>query len=178
MKMINLEDIGNYESTLIVEESKSLQATINNVLRVIQDKPVIYIALIKPYVSILPRLEGDGIETDKIFFVDCVTEFAGGDVSEKQGNVIFIHEPTDLTNITITVTQFFEKIPGKKYILIDALRILTIYNTEDVVSRFMQSILEKASRNDAKVVAMTTKGKHTSLTNKVSQFFEKIMEVE
>ena len=170
------DDIKKYESTLVVEEAKSLQAIINNVLKVIRDKPVIYIALIKPYDSILLELGGNGIKTDKIFFIDCVTEFAGGDTS-KEKNVSFIREPTDLTGMGVAISRVLDSVPGKKYIIIDALRVLTIYNAEDVVLRFVQSLLENASRHDAKVVVMATKGKDEGLIKKVAGFFERIVDV-
>lgn len=173
--MIELKDIKNCESILLVEEAKSLQITINNVLKALQGNPVVYISLIKPYSFVLQSLKKNKTETDKIFFIDCITELAGGDVS-RQENVLFIREPTDLTGLKIAIDQSSESIPGEKWMILDALRVLTIYNKEDVVLRFVQSVLGMTSSHNAKIVIMATKGKDEGFIKKASQFFEKVVE--
>ena len=174
-KMIEFK---NYESILVVEDAKSLRVTVNHILKSLQENPVIYINLINTYNSLISNLKKDEIKTDNIFFIDCITQLAGGDVSEQE-NVLFIRGAPDLTSLEIAISQLFERIPGEKWLVLYAMRILKIYNKEDTVLRFIQSILGNASRNNAKIVVLSTKLKDARLIKKAAQFFEKVvMEVE
>ena len=171
-------DIKNYESVLIVDDAASLRTTVNNVLKSIQENPVIYINFTNTYNALISNLKKDEIKTDNIFFIDCITQLAGGDVSG-QGNVLFIRGAPDLTSLEIAISQLFERIPGEKWLVLYAMRILKIYNKEDTVLRFVQSILGNASRNNVKIIVLSTKLKDARLIKKAAQFFEKVvMEVE
>ena len=90
-KMIEFK---NYESVLVVEDAKSLRVTVNHILKSLQENPVIYINLTNTYNSLLSSLKKDEIKTDNIFFIDCITKLAGGDVSEQE-NVLFIRGAPD-----------------------------------------------------------------------------------
>ena len=170
-----LKDISDYGSVLLVEEPNSMQETTSAILKKLQDKKVIYIALIRPHDSVLSRFTADGVKTDKLFFIDCVTESAGGNVSARK-NVLFVREPTDLSGISISVQKLAQSADSsEKWIVLDALRILTIYNKENVVIHFVQNLLESATRYDAKTVVLATKGKDQELIKKVSQYFEKVV---
>jgi hypothetical protein len=174
-KMIELQ---NYESVLIVEDTKSLRVTVNDILRTLQDKPVIYINLTNTYNSLISNLKKDGLDINNILFIDCITQLAGGNVSSQE-NVLFIKDPNDLTSLGIAISQFFESIPGEKWLVFYGFNILKIYNKEDIVLRFIQSIFKNASANNAKIIVLSTQAKNESLIKKMAQFFEKVvMEIE
>jgi len=57
--------------------------------------------------------------------------------------------------------------------------ILKIYNKEDIILRFIQSIFENASASNAKIIILSTHVKNDSLIKKMAHFFEKVvMELE
>ena len=175
MKIIEIQ---NYESVLIVQDAKTLRVTANNIFRSLKEKPIIYINLIHTYNSLISSFKIDEINTDNIFFIDCITKLAGGKNSEHE-NVLFIQEPDDLTSLSIAISQFFEDIPGEKWLIFYAFKVLKIYNKEKTILEFIQSIIEKASKNNAKIIAFSTKIKDEKLIRRISQFFEKIiMEIE
>ena len=101
----------NYESILLVVQANKLKSSINLVLRLIQDRPVVYINLIKHHNLILDDLKEEGINTGKISFVDCVTELVGGKTREKK-NVLFVRKPSDLSGIGIAISKFVNSIRG------------------------------------------------------------------
>ncbi|MCJ7572626.1 MAG: hypothetical protein MUO82_12270 [Candidatus Thermoplasmatota archaeon] len=170
-KMIELK---NYESVLIVEDAKSLRVTVNNILKILQDKPVIYLNLTNIYNSLMSDLKKDGIKINNILFIDCITQIVGGNDSNQE-NVIFIKNPNDLTSIGIAISQFFESIPDEKWLILYAFSILKIYNKEDTILRFIQSIFENASANNAKIVILSTQIKNENLIKKMALFFEKVV---
>jgi hypothetical protein len=170
-KMIELK---NYASILLVEDTKSLRATVNDILKTLQDKPVIYLNLTNTYGSLVSNLKKDGLKINNILFIDCITQRAGGNVSGQE-NVLFIIEPSDLTSLGIAISQFFESIPGEKWLVFYGVSILKIYNKEDVVLRFIQSIFENASASNAKIVVLSTQIKNDNLIKKMAHFFEKVV---
>ena len=174
-KMIELN---NYESILIVEDVKSLRIIVNDILRALQDKPIIYLNLTNTYNSLVSNLKKDGLNINNILFIDCITQLAGGNVSNQE-NVLFIKEPNDLTGLGIAISKFFESIPSEKWLVFYGFNILKIYNKEDIILRFIQSIFENASANNAKLVILSTQIKNDSLIKRMAHFFEKVvMEIE
>lgn len=171
-------DITNYESVLIVEGAKSLRTTVNEILKTLQDRPIMYLNLTTTYNSLVSNLKKDGLNINNILFIDCITQLAGGNASDQE-NVLFIKEPNDLTSLGIAISQFFESIPSEKWFVLYGFSILKIYNKEDIVLRFIQSIFENASANNAKIVVLSTQVKNESLIKKMAHFFEKVvMEIE
>jgi hypothetical protein len=174
-KMIELN---NYESILIVDDIESLRITVNDILKTLQDKHIIYLNLTNTYNSLVSNLKKNGIKINNILFIDCITRLAEGSASNLE-NVLFIEEPNDLTSLEIAISEFFESIPGEKWLVLYAFSILKIYNKEDIVLRFIQSIFENASASNAKIVILSTQIKNDSLIKKMAHFFEKVvMEME
>ncbi len=174
MKMKNIRNLKRYENVLVIEEAQKIQKTIRGILKSI-DKPIIYIDLIKPISSILRDLAENKINAEKIFTIDCVTKNTVGEVV-RTDNILFVRSPKDLTGIGIAVSEFLQSIPGEKYIIIDSLRVLTIYNEAAVVLRFIRSVLENAPKSKTKVIVLSSKGKDEILIKEVSQFFSEIKE--
>ena len=171
-------EIKNYESVLIVEDVKSLRVTVNDILKTLQDSPIMYLNLTTTYNSLVSNLKKDGLNVNNILFIDCITQLAGGNVNNQE-NVLFIKEPNDLTSLEIAISKFFESIPGEKWLVIYGFNILKIYSKEDIILRFIQSIFENASANNAKLVILSTQVKNDSLIKKMAHFFEKVvMEIE
>lgn len=174
IKMKNIKNIKKYKNVLVIEEAQKMQKTIQGILKSI-DKPIIYIDLIKPVNSVLRDLAENKINTEKIFTIDCITKKAVGNVVRTE-NILFVQEPTDLTGIGIAVSQFLRSISGEKYIIIDSLRVLALYNEAAIVLEFIKSLLRNAQRSKAKVIVLSSRGKDEILIKEVSQFFNKIKE--
>jgi hypothetical protein len=174
----NMIELKNYESVLIVEDVNSLRVTVNDILKTLQDECIIYINLTNTYNSLVSNLKKDGLKINNILFIDCITQLAGGNVNDQE-NVLFIKEPNDLTSLGIAISEFFKSVPGKKWLVFYGFNILKIYNKEDIVLRFIQSIFENASADNAKIVILSTQIKNDSLIKKMAHFFEKVItEVE
>ena len=103
-----------------------------------------YLNLTTTYNSLVSNLKKDGLNINNILFIDCITQLAGGNVSDQE-NVLFIKEPNDLTSLGIAISKFFESIPTEKWLVFYGFNILKIYNKEDIILRFIQSIFENAS---------------------------------
>ena len=127
----------------------------------------IYISLNKTQKSVEDIFKKSGINTRRIFFIDCVT-------SKKTRDDVLHIAPDRLDLLDSAVGAFIEDITGKKFLVIDALSTLLIYNSEDSVARFVKKMTEYASEKDVQIVSLSPKTKGEELLNKIFNFFDKV----
>lgn len=98
--------------------------------------PGVYITVNKPYMTMKRVLEENGINIDKLYFVDCITQTAGGDVV-KDGNVFYLDSPQNLTGLGVAMGEAVTAIPGKdKFLFLDTLSTLLLYHNAGTVAKF------------------------------------------
>jgi archaellum biogenesis ATPase FlaH len=72
------------------------------------------------------------------------------------------------------VNAFIGDIKGEKFLVIDALSTLLIYNNEDSVAKFVKKMTEYASQNNMQIVALSPETKGEELLKKIFNFFDKV----
>jgi archaellum biogenesis ATPase FlaH len=154
-------------SLLIIGSVEKLQEKANHVVRSFRDTPGIYVSLNKTQKSIEEVFKKSGINTKKLFFIDCVT-------SKNTRDDVLNIAPDRLDLLDSAVGAFIKDIKGKKFLVIDALSVLLIYNNNDSVARFVKKMTEYASENDVKIVALSPKTKGEELLKKIFNFFDKV----
>ena len=111
-----------------------------HVVKTIMDKKKVggaYVAVNKPYESIIKNMQKRKIDHSKLFFVDCVTEDDG-----KISNVAFIKSAQSLTNIGISLDHIY-KSSAHSFIFIDSLDALSLYHDTDMIIKFARSIINR-----------------------------------
>jgi archaellum biogenesis ATPase FlaH len=154
-------------STLIIISVENLQKEVNGIVKTLNKMPGIYISLNKTHESIENILKKEKINTNKLFFIDCVTS------EQKRDDVLHI-SPRELSKLSSAISTFIKDIPGKKFLIIDALSTLLIYNDENKVARFVKETIEFASEKEVEVIAISPKTKGEELLNKIFNFFDKV----
>jgi len=176
MDLKKFKKLGKKYSVLITSPIEGLQKNINQVCGhlVARGSPLLYVSLNKPHETIKAALEKQGIDTQKIFFIDCLAQPSGQ--APPPQNVIHIENPADLTSLEIAIAEFLEKIQGEKSVLIDALATLLIYNSEELTIKFTKSVLEKSQ--DSRTVIFTPSAKGTEFIEKIGVFFDEAIKLE
>jgi archaellum biogenesis ATPase FlaH len=154
-------------STLIITSVENLQKEVNGVVKTLSVNPGIYVSLNKTHESIEKILKTNKISTSKLFFIDCVT-------SEQKRNDVLHISPRELDKLNSAISTFIKDIPGKKFLVIDALSTLLIYNNENRVAQFVKQITGYASEKEVEVIALSPKTKGKDLLNKIFNFFDKV----
>ncbi len=154
-------------STLEITSVEQLQSKINHAVLSFNKGHIIYVSLNKTQKSVEKILKDEGINTSKIFFIDCVT-------NEKSRDDVMHIIPTDLEKLRFVIDSFIKEISGQKLLLIDALSTLLIYNSENKVAAFVKEITEFASKKDVKVMTFSPKTKGEELLHKIFNFFDKV----
>ncbi len=154
-------------SLLVITSVERLQNRINSVVSSFRKTPGVYVSLNKTQKSTEDILKENRINTNKLFFIDCVT-------SEKTRDDVLHVAPDQLDLLSSAINTFIKDIKGEKFLIIDALSTLLIYNDENRVAQFVKEVTEYASQNDVKVVAFSPKTKGEELLNKIFNFFDKV----
>lgn len=138
------------DSIVIVSvESQQHSETISSVLTVLineKDMGCIYVSVSKPYEQIIKAMKTAKVKTDKIFFIDCISQMAGR-TPEKAENTTFIENPSSLEEVSLYIDKLLASVPQTKFIMVDSLSSLLIYNTESSVKELTHRIINKA-RNE------------------------------
>ena len=143
----NLNEISDGRKiVLVIANSKEYsEANLETLKYLITDKrlPGIYVTVNKPYETLNRMLEKNGIDTDRLFFLDGISREVGSG-SEEDDNVYYLDSPQNLTNISIALSEIVKEMPeGEKFLIIDSMSSLTIYNQSEKVSKFARHITGK-----------------------------------
>ena len=139
----------------------------------------IYVTINRPYGSLVETLKRNGIDTEKLFFIDCITRTVGGK-PEVTENCLFIASPQNLTELGLALAQAMEmmKERGNKFLLLDSLSTLLIYNNTETVARFSHFLTTKIRLSKLKGIFLLVEREDEDLLSTVSQFCDKVIKLE
>lgn len=166
------------EIVLLLSNSESIEEVKMDMLEDFTEKKkmsVIYVSITKPYDAITDILEQKGIETDEIFFIDCMSKAQEEDVAERAKNCVFI-DPRNLTNISIAISEAVESLPEeeKKLVVFDTLSALRVYNEDEPLQQFSQFLTSKMRNWQVKSVILTLEEEmDDEVVARVSQFCDR-----
>jgi len=118
------------------------RVTLQSIEHLVNNKEYIGIVLTanKPYLTLKKQLDGKGIDTDRIIFIDCISKSQSSEI-EQAGNVIYIDAVYNLTKISLAFKKVVEKIDGKKFLYVDSLSSMLIHNTPEIFIRFVHGLI-------------------------------------
>ena len=142
-----------------------------------EDAVGVYVTLNRPYSVLTKILEKNNINTDKLFFIDCITKKSGTENEEKK--CIFLENPQNLTNITIAIEEVMSTIQSKnKSLFVDPLSTLLIYNRGETISKFLHFLTGKIRvLNLNGVLLSTEKELDSEFADQLEQFVDKTVDL-
>jgi len=98
----------------------------------------------QPYSVLKKSYEKEQINTDSIFFIDTITKYALGNISEEYSNCNFLNTPGDLTNIGIAINNVLATISEEKIcVIFDSVSTMLIYISPTNLAKFLHYITNK-----------------------------------
>jgi len=140
----------------------------------------IYITINKPYQNLIESLNESKIDTKKLFFIDCITKTVGGK-PEITENCLFIASPQNLTELGVALTQAMEAMKGKpnKFLLLDSLSTLLVYNSAGTVAKFSHFLTTRIRLSKLKgVFIIVEKEMEEKLLLTLSEFCDKVIKLQ
>jgi len=108
-----------------------------------------------------------------IKFIDCISRAAG--ISDNSNNCIFLESPVMLENLILEIINNFktQKRDVDKYIVIDSLSALMIYNDPEIIREFISLVMNRSRAENIHVVSILVEEEIDS--NKLIQLNDKII---
>ena len=119
-------------------------------------------------------MDRNKIDINKFFFIDCITRTAEGR-AEREKNCLFISSPNNLSELGLAFIQAIQAMPeGKRFIFMDALSTLLIYNSAGTTARFSHFLMTKIKLLGLNGVFMSVEeGLDKQLLSQIEQFCDK-----
>ena len=177
------ERVESMDKVLIIAPNDFLADTIISIVKSLSKKHYgIYVSINKPHITVDKILRDNGIKTETIYFVDCITATVHKMIEkDKTERVLFASHPSDIRKggtIPKSIDTFIKAIPDKKFILVDALRTLLIHNEPKHVSDFIHNLGRISKEFKTKVVVITRKDHDEELIEKISPVFDEVVRIK
>ncbi len=173
-----LKELPQNSIALILVSTDAYAQTNIRILDIFVNKrkmPGIYITVNKPYKTIVPYLEQKGINTKKLFFIDLITSEIS-EATEKIDNCLFMESPKSLTDLSIALSEAVKSMPGDKFIFLDTLSTLLVYNQLTTVTKFAHFLTSKMRQWDINgLLVSMEKETDPNLQAQLAQFCDKVI---
>jgi archaellum biogenesis ATPase FlaH len=142
-----LKNIKPNKVVLFVIDPKKYHTVHLKILKgIIEEKKFsgIYITVNKPYDALIKYLKEIKIPTENIFFIDAISKSVSQEIKLTE-NCLYIPSPSHLTDLGIALTQALESMEKKedKFLILDSISTLLIYNDFETVAKFVHFIISR-----------------------------------
>ena len=134
-----------------------------------------YITVNRPYKNMVQLLKRGNVNVENLFFIDCITK--GSEEKSNTKNCYFVGSPSNLTEIAIALDPVFKE--GKhKFIFLDSLDTLTVYNSVESVIRFAHFLTSKVRLHDISGVLLAVhENSDERMVIELAQFCDKVIDL-
>lgn len=112
-------------------------------------------------------------EHSNIKFIDCISRAAG--ISELQSNCTYVESPTMLEIVSLEIMNNFRGVDDEveKYVVVDSLSALMVYNDSEVIREFVSLLTSRARSRNIHIVTILVEEEVDS--NRLIQMNDKIV---
>jgi len=157
-----LKSIGSNFMVLLDTHSENyFEAVMESARFMLEDnKKGVYVTVSHPCKFILNEMRERDINTGNLLFVDCITSVSGFHIAGgfEDNNCLFAKSPSELDQISRQINSLLEKIKyDEKFLIIDCISTLLIYNSASSVREFTMSLADKLRFEGADGIIVTIK---------------------
>lgn len=165
--------------TVSAEDYARVNAEVLKLLANEDKLPGLYITINKPYITMKRSLEGNGVDTSRIFFIDCITKTAGGQTDDDK-NVLYLDSPQNLTGLGVAMGEAISDMPNEdKFLFMDSLSTLLLYHNAGTVAKFSHFLTGKMRVWGLRGVLMSVeKETDPEFVDQLSQFCDAVLKLE
>ena len=135
-----------------------------------------YVALNKPYHTLVKILQNSNIDTDKLFFIDAIS----GNLSQDAGiaNCVFLRDPSAISELGMTVLNVCDE-KKADFLLLDSLSTMIIYNDRLDSVRFTHYLITQLRKYGLAGVIMSLEDyKKPESIKDISMFVDKVIHLK
>lgn len=137
----------------------------------------VYLTITKSFDTII-RSYKNIADRKNIKFIDCISRAAG--ISRVDKNCVYIESPVQLERIIIEIMHIFRDVGEgtKKFLVIDSVSALMIYNNPETVKEFFQHITNKTRAENIHTISLVVEEEMDEHINKIIFLNDKIIRVK
>lgn len=178
-----LDDNLENHLVLVLSEPLGLKKKNMEIIRDVTDEgfSVIVITTNNPYSILVKDYEKEGVDPDKVFFIDAITKYAIGKEVENAGNCVFVGSPSDLTSMGIAVSEALKKKSdtGRVCVILNTVNSMLIYITPENLIKFVHFIASKLRLFDVSGIFLAVeKGIDPSTLVQLQSFIDEVIDDE
>lgn len=174
------KEINDDEGTIVLLEtgldafSKSVSFIMKGLIKD-NDMEGIVIAINRPYKKITSELKEDNIDFSKISVIDMISTG-----EEDTDTVKYLKSAEALSDCSMIVTEFSDKMKSnKKFIFVDSISTLLIYNNERSVAKFIHHLTTKMRMSGMGGIFCLIKGQvDLKIRAEIGQLFDKVVSLD
>lgn len=155
-----LEKLPLYNAVALVTDTASYFEAIDNTLQYLLNHRKIggiYVSSTRPANTLIKRLKDNNFNLDELYIVDCISYMVGG--SGDAEHTTYLESPTMLENIMIKIDGLIRRIKSEnKFVLIDSINTLAIYNDEKLLSEFLHILVNNLRVREIFTVIVSVEG--------------------
>ncbi len=164
---------------LVLAQSGTLKAnTLETIRRLTEaDYTVAVISVTLPYIVLRKIFETSGIDPRKVYIIDAVTRYSGGETPDTGGMCTFISSPGNLTDIGIAAGEVIRIMPeGRKCVVLDDVSTLLLYSSSATMMKFVHFITNKLRLLEVRAVLFAVeKGLAPGILEQLSTFSDTVV---
>ena len=180
----NLDEIVEDEPQIYVvllKAGKTKKINLSIVSQVLgyADSSVMMVTFSQPAPYLSDYYAKNGVDLERVSFVDAITKFAGGSIPENMDNGTFMNTPGDLTGLGIIITEELKGVSKDNFFLvIDSINAMLIYLDSGKVSRFIHFITSKLRLQGLSGIIMAVeRGLDPILMTQLESFADELLDL-
>jgi hypothetical protein len=135
----------------------------------------IYVSLNKPYAVLSKSLDKAGIPTGPLFFVDGITNVPS---ASESAEAACLGSGVSLNNLCIEISRAMGRFSEDKFLFLDSLSTLLIYNDAKTVAKFAHLLTEKMRRWGASGSLLTVEmNAERDVVSQLAPFCDKVVKI-
>ena len=141
------------------------------------DEAWVYVTVNKPCENLFNEFEFLE-ECKNIRFIDCISRAAG--ISIVKNNCVLIESPTMLEKLVLEIMNTFKDVDAKtkKFLVLDSLTNLIIYNDPEIVTEFFYLIMNRTRAKNIHIVSIAVEEEELDkYLNRLIYLNDKILKV-
>ena len=135
----------------------------------------IYVSLNKPYAVLAKTFEKSGLPMDALFFVDAITNVPA---IQEEADHSCLGSSVDLSSLCIATSKAVNRFAEDKFVFLDSLSTLLIYNESKAVAKFAHLLTEKMRRWNTSGSLLTVEmNTEKDVVSQLAPFCDKVVRI-
>ncbi len=160
---VAFKGMGSNNVILVSSKSENHEYVVSNLLDIlVKERGMggVYISVTRPYDFVASKMEALSIPSSDVYFIDCISMMAGKTHQSGNQNVAFIENPSSLEEVSMYLDKMLAKVRNqKRFIIMDSLSSLLIYNTDKTVKEFTHYLINKVRLDNIEGVILSIEKK-------------------